>query len=218
MASRRTALLSVLVAAALALAGCNAVLTLTALFTPSDAAGAPALKPGYWSSPYCTAAEAAARSGDCANGYEITPGDMREVDDSATFDASAPRPQSADAYLLVAGDPMVMQIAFPNTAIGQAPATYIYVAVKPTALDASGRIVAAEVWSVLCGPSALPRPDAPRDQDGVPPATDHPFPGMTLGDIGCIPADKAAVFDAAKASRALGDGVLSLHWVADSAP
>ena len=50
MASRRIAMLGALVAAALALAGCNYVLTVTALFTPTDAAGAPALKPGYRSS------------------------------------------------------------------------------------------------------------------------------------------------------------------------
>lgn len=216
MANRRTVMLGALACAALALAGCNAVMTMVALFTPADAAGAAVLKPGYWNTIYCTPAAAAARAAICANGYQLTPSEMRQAADPTT--PGGPYPDQVTPYVLAAGDPMVMQIAFPNTAIGQAPATYIYVAVKPTALDASGRIIAAEVWSVLCGPSALPRPDAPRDQDGVPPATDHPFPGMTLGDIGCIPADKAAVFDAAKASRALGDGVLSLHWVADSAP
>jgi hypothetical protein len=218
MGGRRTVMLSALACATLALAGCNAVMTTVAVFTPADAAGAPVLKPGYWISVNCSAAAALARAAGCETGYQITPSEMREVDHPGLLPADAPHHDQANPYLLVAGDPMVMQIAFADTSNGQTTDTYIYVAVKPTALDASGGIVAAQVWTVVCGPSALPDPNAPRDQDGVPPATDHPLPGMMLGAIGCMPVDKAALFNAAKASRALGDGVLPLHWVADSAP
>jgi len=218
MGDRRTVMLSALACAALALAGCNAVMTMAAVFTPADAAGAPVLKPGYWISANCTAAAALARAAGCENGYEITPSDMRQVDDPRLRPADAPHHDQVSSYVLVAGDPMVMQLAFADTSNGRTTDTYVYVAVKPAALDASGRIVAAQVWTVVCGPSALPDPNAPRDQDGVPPATDHPLPGMTLGDIGCMPADKAALFGAAKASRTLGDGYLALHWVAESGP
>jgi len=218
MVGGRTAIVGVLVCAALALAGCNFVMTVSAIFTPADAGG-PSLKPGYWSSPYCTIDAAANRESICAQGYLMTASEMRQIDQSGAADAGEPHQHEFTTYLLVAGDPMVMQLAYTNPEVGPEPGAYVFIAVKPTALDASGRIVAATVWPVLCGPPApQPKPDAPVGPSGFPPSTNHPFAGITLGDAGCIPADKAALSKAAKASRALADIVLDLHWVADAAP
>ena len=134
--------------------------------------------------------------------------------ESTPLGAGPPPGDNVETYLLVAGDPMVMQIAYTNPAISSEPGAYVFVAIKPTALDSDGRITDAEVWPVLCGPPAPPpRPGAPSADDS-PPSIDHPFPGMTLDDVGCIPDGKAALLNAAKASRALADAVLILHWVA----
>jgi hypothetical protein len=215
----RPVMLSGLACAALMLAGCDFVMTVTAMFTPGDAAGAPVLKPGYWSSTVCTADGAAARAPICAGGYLLTRTEMREVMPPGDSGALGPQRGQTETYLLVAGDPMVMQIAYTNPEVSPEPGAYIFVAVEPTARDEAGRIVAAEVWPVICGPAAPPpKPDAPVDMDGFPPATDHPFPGMTLDDVGCLPADKAALFNAAKASHTPDNIGLALHWVAEKAP
>jgi hypothetical protein len=212
--------LAAVVAAAITLGGCNLVVSTTPLFTAADAAGAPPLRPGVWSSadPDCKFDESqpAASWPKCANGSIISATEARGV-----ADAAKPSP-----YILAAGDPRIMQAAADISAGPGSPGTeasvkqdgplYFYLALVPLATDAQGRIIKAEAWFIQCGPP----PPKPKDgkTDSIKPedfATKRPLPGMTMGGGMCTPKDKAAVHGAAGPSRAWSDQMLKTRWVRD---
>lgn len=215
-----------LLAAVLALGGCNLVVSEKPVFTAADAAGAPALRPGVWSAtqPGCDfkSSDPVAAWPKCAGGGVITAtAIMASVESSGAGPPDQPppttaKPQTTIPYVLAAGDPRVMQINFklpPEAGVGSA--LYYFVAIKPAAPDARGRIVQAEIWPIQCGPPPPAKPasaGADADQGGI---TDHPLPGMTVAQGLCSPVDKAAVVNAAKASRAWADQVGTLRWVRD---
>jgi len=207
----------ILIAVALMLGGCNLVVSQTPVFQATDAAGAPPFKPGLWASPDpgCDFKESAPLDSwpKCANGSEIhADAIMATVDPTAvtaTSDnkaASGPK-KVALPYVLAAGDPLVMQVDLhiPEAGLGQLGFFY-FVAVKPTRFDDDGRITAAQMWPIQCGPPPPPQ----TTQTAV---TQHPLPGLKVDNGECTPVDKAAVRNAATPSRAWADNVGELHWV-----
>jgi hypothetical protein len=217
-----------LVAAALALGGCNLVVSATPVFSAADAAGAPTLRPGVWAAPQPNCdfkpADPLAAWPQCAGGGVITEtAFLAAVDPSGL--ASSGQPPAPDApkqprkvpYVLAAGDPRVLQVGV-ELPLDPAAKTrlFFFAALRPTAHDADGRITGAEIWFVQCGPPPPPKPTATgggTDTGGI---TDHPLPGMTVDkDTTCTPSDKAAVRNAAVASRAWADQVGALRWVRD---
>jgi hypothetical protein len=222
MRSLRTMALAAL---ALLLGGCNLVVSETPVFSTADAAGAPSLRPGIWAAPQpdCDfkTSDPLDKWPKCAGGAAITPDAILAAADSAgvTPDQSAPAPAKTlrVPYVLAAGDPRIMQIHFVlplDPAIKAA--FYYFIALKPIAHDADGRITDAEVWLVQCGPPPPPNAnasDGKANQGGI---TDHPLPGMTVTKGECNPTDKAAVINAALPSRAwAGDQLGTLHWIRD---
>jgi hypothetical protein len=218
----------ILIAAALMLGGCNLVVSQTPVFQAADASGAPPFKPGLWASPDpgCDFKESAPFDAwpKCANGSEIRPDAiMATVDPSAvtaTSDnkaASGPK-KIAMQYVLAAGDPRVMQVDLhiPEAGLGQLGFFY-FVAVKPTRFDDDGRITAAQLWPIQCGPPPPPQTTQTANGNDMTKGmvTEHPLPGLKVDNGECTPADKAAVRDAATPSRAWADNVGELHWVRD---
>jgi hypothetical protein len=216
----------VLLAAALALGGCNLVVSEKPVFAAADAAGAPSLRAGVWSAsqPGCDfkSSDPVAKWPKCAGGGVITAtAIMASVDANGPAPADQPppttaKPQMTIPYVLAAGDPRVMQIdmKLPKE-VGGPPELFYFAALKPAAPDASGRIVQAEIWPIQCGPPPPPKPasaSGDADQGGI---TDHPLPGLKVTNGMCTPTDKAAVINAAKASRAWADQTGTLRWVRD---
>jgi hypothetical protein len=214
-----------LLAAALLLGGCNLVVSETPVFSAADAAGAPALKPGVWAAPQPNCdfkpSDPLDKWPQCAGGAAITPDAILAAADSAGVaapDQSAPAPAKTMRvpYVLAAGDPRIMQIHFVLPLDPAIKAAFFYfVALKPTAHDADGRITAAEAWLIQCGPPPPPSVDSSGkpDQGGI---TNHPLPGMKIEKGECTPDGKAAVINAAVPSRAWADNQVGmLRWVRD---
>lgn len=215
--------------AAALLGGCNIVVSKVPMFTQADSAGAPALRPGLWLAEKddCHVDEAAprARWPECADPLVITPTEVHGVGEKA----GKPQP-----YLVAAGDPLVLQSQIDidvsagvdvsatgnATASGSAsakvtsPPPYAFLGAHPLAFDAQGRVTRMEQWPVMCGPPPPePRPGAPLDKARY--VTLHPLPGMRIEGQVCTPANKAAVVNAARESRAYGS-VQKAHWVRDA--
>ncbi len=212
-----------LTAMALALGGCNLVVSEKPMFTAADAVGAPALRSGVWSASQSgcdfKSSDPVAKWPKCAGGGVITASAiMASVDANGPGSADQPpstiaKPQTTIPYVLAAGDPRVMQIDIKLPTQAGPSAIFYFAALKPVSRDAQGRIVQAELWPIQCGPPPPPKPAAAgreADQGGI---TDHPLPGLKVADGMCTPTDKAAVINAAKASRVWADPIGTLRWV-----
>jgi hypothetical protein len=214
-----------LFAAALALGGCNLVVSEKPVFTAADAAGAPPLRPGVWSAtqPGCDfkPSDPVAKWPKCAGGGVITAAAiMASVDTSSGGPDGQPpavtKSPMTIPYLLAAGDPRVMQVNVkPPAQAGGPPSLFFFAALKPVARDPDGRITQAEVWAIQCGPPPPPKPAASADATDQGGITDHPLPGMKVTDGMCAPTDKAAVRNAATASRAWADQIGTMRWIRD---
>jgi hypothetical protein len=216
----------ILLASALMLGGCNLVVSQTPVFSAADAAGAPSFKPGFWASPDpgCDFKESAPFDAwpKCANGSEIQRdaivGTMEPTTVTASSgDKTASGPKKvALPYVLAAGDPRVMQVDLhiPEAGLGQLGFFY-FVAVKPTRFDDDGRITAAQLWPIQCGPPPPPQTTQSTNGNDVTKGavTQHPLPGLKVDNGECTPVDKDAVRNAAAPSRAWADNVGELHWV-----
>jgi hypothetical protein len=215
-----------LLAAALMLGGCNLVVSQTPVFSAADATGAPPFKPGIWASPDPGCDFKASAPLDswpkCANGSEIGPdaiiGTMQPTPATASSgDKAGTGPKKvALRYVLASGDPRVLQVDLhiPEAGLGELGFFY-FVAVKPTAFDEDGRITAAQLWPIQCGPPPPPQTNQTANSSDTTKGavTEHPLPGLTISNGECTPAGKAAVHNAATPSRAWADSIGELHWV-----
>ncbi len=177
----------ILLAAALMLGGCNLVVSQTPVFSAADAAGAPPFKPGFWASPDpgCDFKESAPFDTwpKCANGSEIQRdaivGTMEPTTVTASSgDKTASGPKKvALPYVLAAGDPRVMQVDLhiPEAGLGQLGFFY-FVAVKPTRFDDDGRITAAQIWPIQCGPPPPPQTTQSTQRQRRDQGRGHPAP------------------------------------------
>jgi len=215
--------------AAAFLGGCNIVVSKAPMFTAADSAGAPAFRPGLWLSEKsdCRVDEAAplAKWPDCADPVVITPTEIH---------GAGPKDQKPSPYLVAAGDPLVLQAqmeigvnagvdvsasgnasaAGSASAQASGPPPYAYLGAHPLAFDGQGRITRMQSWPVMCGPPPPPpKPGAPADKARY--VTRRPLPGLKIDGQVCTPADKAAVVNAARESRAYGS-VQTSHWVRDT--
>ncbi len=209
-----------------ALGGCNLVLSEKPMFTAADAAGAPVLRDGVWAAPDKGCDFDQTKPIDqwpkCAGGDVVGGSVMRPIqrkDDDEGFSGGLSTDPST--FILAAGDPRVMQATITiEGRKGEKQTVYAYLGLEPLAYDAQGRIVKLDGWLVQCGP--------PPEEDDEPPAKDkplkledamvarHPLPGLTVADGNCTPRDKAAVRNAAKASKAWKDpDQMPTYWVRD---
>jgi hypothetical protein len=202
MARARAAIVLALAVAAFALGGCNAVVTKAPLFTDADASPH-RLHDGIWNPEKAGCAVDEAKPVDawpeCADPVLVRRGELL----AWQRDTRIWKSNDAMKALVVDGDPMILQVQ--DKPEGEAP-YYLYAGGSPT-LDARGRIVALQLWPVLCGP---PPADA---------GATKPFPGIVLNPQGhdCTTGDPKALRDAAKASKASAkpEDLLAVHWVRD---
>jgi hypothetical protein len=216
------------------LSACNVVMTKDPLFTQSDAAGAPSLRPGVWvffKDTDCKVDESRPFTEwpDCAGGGLVT-----AAGNVKGRKANAPAGELEDnTFVLAAGDPRIMQLQVDvdlsvqadATATGDATASasssaahsrpYGYGAVRPTKFDDQGRITAFTLWPIQCGPP----PPKNKNGEDVAAATLKPLPGIEMkpGDAVCTTRSVSALRNAAKASeawapQARGDS----HWIRDA--
>lgn len=205
-----------LLAAALLLSGCaNMVMSQRPLFVAADAKGAPVFRPGVWASPEpgCAVDLQSPMDGwpKCAHGDAIGPEGL-----------VAP-PEAPFKVLLVAGDPVVVQLALPPELAkagkgllpgGSDGAAVFYAAIKAAQADDMGRITAFEGWLVQCGPPPAP-PRRNEDGSETHQMTRQPLPGLKVSGDHCLAARPAMVRAAAAASRAWQTDLRVTRWIRD---
>ena len=206
----RTGLFAALALTASTLCACNVVATKAPLFSQADASPLK-LHDGVWApeDDRCRFDETKPVEAwpDCAQPLLVRDGEFLTWQaDSKTW-----RSDATGKILIVAGDPMILEAR--DTPASSEP-VYLYAGVVPK-LDASGRIIAVQVWPVLCGPPPPGPQGAPATQAG----TKSPFPGMTMDAKGqtCTTRDPNALRSAARASKGLAatGGLAGAHWVRD---
>ena len=184
---------------ALALGGCNMVVSDTPWFTTADEAGGPRLREGLWAGPPdagCTFKESdpADQWPKCANGillkdHRMTP--LGKQGASATMNIGA--------YVLAAGPPPIWQMRLtPSDALpmgGDLP-QYIYLGFAPTKTDPDGRVTGFSSWLVQCGPLS-------GTGDKAETVTHAPFPGLVVGKVNCTAKARADLLNAARLSKDL---------------
>jgi hypothetical protein len=130
---------------------------------------------------------------------------------------------SADRSLIANGEPLIGQLE--QEAISEAPEVsepspeevieigeepswrYMYFAIRPTAFDENGNVVAFENWAIQCGP--LPETAPEGEGSNV---TETPFPGLTIVGNNCTANSVDALRRAAVLSEALDTAGRS-QWV-----
>lgn len=195
----------------LLLGGCNRVHTDHPLFFASDAPDAPRLRDGVWliedGDDDCRFDERkpATRWPDCADWMLVRGGEMLGYD----REEGGPGEWTSLAFVLAAGDPLVLQIAMTD----EGKPDYQYFGIEGEAA-VDGRITALVSWPVQCGPPP------PKAAAGEKPryVTLEPLPGMTLADDSCTADSAGTVRNAARASRAWEPEPGMARWVRDGYP
>jgi hypothetical protein len=221
------------------LAGCNRVVSMEPWFTAADAEGVPKFREGLWLSVAdadceVDVEERAERWPDCASALVRRENEWLAMawDDP---DGDGPRRRTfagwqGDRSLLVGGDPLILQVEWPPASPPPAseqevePAEadielaeteepdwrYFYLAMRPARFDEQGKVIAAESWSIECGP--IPEPEARKEprrrarsdelpEEAVPNVTGQPFPGLTIVGNNCTAESADAVRRAAVLSE-----------------
>lgn len=233
--------LSVTGACLLGLAGCNSVVSLDPWFTAADAEGVPKFRDGLWltvSDPECRvdSARPAERWPDCARAMFVR-GDERLTMEWGEYDGDDRRRRTfagweADPTLIVNGEPLIAQYRMegdpsPDGAAGaggqESQSWYLYYAIRPIDLDATGEVLAFETWGIQCGPLPEPEPAArSRRRASVDPevaedaayVTERPFPGLTVVDDNCTAENVEALRRAAVLSEPL-EAHRTARWIRD---
>ena len=224
MPARIALLRAALLGSLMLLGACNMVVTTKPLFTASDSAGVPQLKPGVWNEkpdPACAVDETKPLADwpSCAHGVIVQNGQIGAY----STDANGKRVWTASTILMVGGDPRVMQFHLPDIDLkglggAKLDLLYLYMALRPTSTDADGRVTAFTSWPIVCGP---PPPDGTKSPDGkgVRLGTLTPLPGLVMDKAGgnCTPTSPAAVLAAAAPTEqwAKGSSLSVEHWVRD---
>jgi hypothetical protein len=200
------------------LGGCtNYVKSSQPWFTAEDARQAPAVRSGWWvaNDPDCkfTAEAPSAAWPECVKPVLLPPGDrliLRTVE-----------PSRGD-YLLVAGEPAIVQVLVPGDKTAEPPTAdeYTYYGLRTMRRDPQGRITTFDVWPVLCGP-----PDRKAWQHTFDDRPRRPWPGLENDPdaVGCTARDAQALRSAARRSKRLGavygrDISPTFQWVRDWRP
>ncbi len=195
---------------AVALAGCNAVVTKTPLLTRADEAGAPSAKPGLWrfaGDTDCQVDEAKPLADwpECGGGVVLKDGK------AGYYERKTGKPVwTLQPVILAAGAPRIAQVQVVvggDVTVESNP--FAYAGARATQSDAQGRITAFAFWPVQCGP-----PPKGADAD---PITTAPLPGLVLkpGEPACTTASVAALRNAAKLSEAWAPKPMTARWLRD---
>ena len=197
--------------ASLLLTACNVVMSEEPLFGEADAARAPPFRDGAWIS----------MSAECQSQWRDPRAPPPCVEHGQVVGGRLIAPDEPPGAAIVAGGgvPLIVQVRFSQeeAATGEPFTVHIYGALKPTRLDAQGRVVEARRWLVLCGE---PPPEAGRDslrrEEHL---TRSPLPGLTIDpELGlCRAHEPQAVRNAARASEAWDEEKAVLRWVGEAA-
>lgn len=224
-------------AALMALAGCNMVIS----DKPWFAAGDPSVRlaDGLWvmEKPDCKFDPAAALPAwpECAQplfvrgGAFLTPPDNHDPDAPKDRHLDVPLERwEATVPVLAGGDPIIVQLhleAGPKSDVSIQPERlpYLYLAMRAGQRDPDGTLRAMRMWPVFCGPPPAKKAGSARnkvsslDQLADETFTSAPFPGLKRADPGCNADSVAALRGAAAKSEAVAvaNGVppIDSHWL-----
>lgn len=202
----RTVLSLAFSAAALAVAGCNHVVSTEPWF--QQEAGSPKLRDGVWlgADADCAFDETrpVERWPSCASPGFVKNGALLQQSMGSAW-------KSADGtvdIVIAPGAPLIAQIEKPDKMDdGSSERLFLYYGMEAKAQDPAGRITGAILWPVICGPV-----------EGGERVTRRPWPGLTVAQSDCTAASAEAVREAAGHSRKLAaekGGLATFRWVRD---
>jgi len=222
-----------LLVATMLLPGCNMIVSEAPWFGVEDIRGAPALRDGVWAvmlSADCAFDDAlpSEQWPDCAEPMVVRGNQLLNQQWTSRLGANDAIEREfllweEQRILLVGGDPLILQMEkTPQALLMDEKPTEVpvetpwsYVAVRPLAHDAGGRITALERWVVSCGPI----PPRRKGEESSPHVTDRPYPGLRVVGDNCRADSQEAVRQAARLTeqddRALGVAPLPARWVRD---
>ena len=199
----------IVMAAALALGGCNMVVSDEPWLTRSDQALK--MKPGVWvelDKPDCDYDQSApvAEWPSCADPALIT-------EDGRFFGYEGKTASWNEIEVILDSEtPTVVQVRMPAEFAARAPEapTYFYAGMRAVETDANGHVTAMRSWLLVCGPVDNSEPPEGEMPSGV---TKAPFAGLTIVGENCHADDLDALRNAAAESEALDDDANIMHWV-----
>ena len=198
--------------AAIALAGCNIAYSATPMLSAADGGSEPFLKHGLWESlEPCDKPQKAAECRQKSQRFVVTADSWRA--------AGKVPPGKRDAipsppYLAASGQPIVVQFPIEDTPEKHDDINYLFLGLAPLRRDPDGRITSAEWWIVQCGPPPRIEAGHAYGLDEREYATRAPLSGMKMVGTNCVPQDRAALLNAAAASRQWAtDGVVTMTWL-----
>lgn len=203
------------VVAALALGGCNFVITPAPVLTKADSVGGAPLKEGLWAqvSPDCDVdfSKPVTTWPECAEWTVVKDGQFQGKKESKSEGGGktkASEKLESLPFVLGAGEPRVLQmgVKFDKVEDKEAAALlgeaiYFYLGLRPVKSDPDGKITEYGVWALQCG---KPPAKGEKDAEGAPKAvTDTPLPDVTMrkDSMGCTVKDAAALRRVAAASK-----------------
>lgn len=189
---------------ALALGGCNLVVTDTQFFVQDPSA--PKLRDGLWRS-----VEADCRFDEykpverwpaCADWSVIRDGEVLSFV-AADREQRAPKRWVTERYVVAVGDPLILQQSCASEE--EAEPLYCYSGVRIMGRDSGGRVTHFEAWNVSCGPL--------EEGDRV---TTAPWPGLSIKEHSCFPDSVDAIRGAAQRTHELNGKDMpptQMRWV-----
>lgn len=191
---------------ALALGGCNLVVTDTPFFVQDPSA--PKLRDGLWRSVEADCRfdehKPVERWPDCAEWSVVRDGETLSFV-AADGEQRGPKHWVTTRYVVAPGDPLILQ---QSCAAGEGTdPLYCYYGIRVHAADASSRVTQFEGWNVSCGPLA--------EGDRV---TTAPWPGLSIKEDGCVPDSADTIRGAAKRTLELNGNDIppsQMRWVRD---
>ena len=185
----------------LTLGGCNMVGSDTPLFSGVDTQGALSPRPGLWvaSDPKCRVKESRPVQlwPKCAVWAYVRSGEVLMYAKD-----QKPPAWSRTVFLVAAGDPSVVQFAFPPD--DQGATSFVYEGVTPRLQDPDGRVLQYRHWTANCHPPEWTSPNGPERLPGV--------------DKDCKAHDPEAVRASVKVSEKWATQDQTWRWVRDALP
>lgn len=193
-----------LVAAALALGGCNMISTETPMFDLTDA-GAPALRDGVWliDDPECVVDDRTPADTwpECADWMLLEGGMMKFPGETGMTGLG----NDELPVVLTGGSPRIWQVTLKSPKADKAMT--LYLGFEAVEIGDDGKVVRYRSWPGQCGPLPPQPPGGPDNAADL--VTRQPFPGLTLAQDGtCTPRDEAALREGVARSRTLEPGRL----------
>jgi hypothetical protein len=203
------------------LSGCNLLVSKEPWFTEADAVDAPKFRDGLWTSTRqddCKfdSANDPSTWPDCALAAKVRDNRWSSLERERGDDGNVKKFvwEEVDT-LTVGGEPLIVQFKTDPQGLSDPSEQFVYLAARPTQIDAQGKVIAFSAWAIVCGP--VDRRAKKNSEDAL--VTKKPFKGLSVTEYNCVADGADAIRYAARQSENLVSNgqqqQTTVHWVRD---